>query len=109
MEDYLVPMWRRVFAAFGRTAADTGAIRIAKLIVEKALKEIKVRDVLQKDWQGLKTQEDVTSAFDTLIENDWLGEPSKLSKGGSRGGRKTLVYPVNPKVFEKSIHNGESK
>jgi hypothetical protein len=109
LEDYLIPMWRRIHATFGKTASDTGAIRIANHILAKKLKETRVRDVLQKKWQGLTSREAVQSAFEVLIENAWLGEPSNLSRGGHKGGRKTHVYPVNPRVFELSDQSGEGQ
>lgn len=95
LEEYLVPMWKRVFAAFGKTAADDGAHRIAKWIQEEKLTEVRVRDVRRKHWVGLSDDKEIRSALDMLVAHSWLGEVSKVSKGG----RPSEAYPVNPLVI----------
>jgi DNA primase len=102
LEDYLIPMWRRVFAAFSRNPSDGGAARIAAYILETRVQDIRIRDILKKGWKGLATKEAVEEALSVLVEHGWLLEPERLTRGGARGGRKTVVYAVNPRVFEEN-------
>jgi putative DNA primase/helicase len=94
LETYLIPMWRRVFAAFGRTAADDGASRLAKWIKEEKLTEVRVRDIRRKHWRGLLEEREIQSALDMLVAHRWLG-PIQLA---SKTGRNSIRYNVNPLV-----------
>ena len=105
LEQYLIPMWERIFAAFGKTAADDGATKIAKWIKEEKLDKVRFRDIRQKHWAGLLDDKEIQAAIDMLIANRWLGEVEKVSKGG----RPSVVYPVNPLVHETFEKNEVSK
>jgi hypothetical protein len=94
LEEYLMPMWKRVFAAFGKTAADDGALRIAKWIKEEKVCEVKVRDVRRKHWSGLLEEREIQAALDMLVAYRWLG-PIQIA---SKTGRPSIYYHVNPLV-----------
>lgn len=96
--DYVEPMWHRVMAAFGRTTADESARKIAEWIKEEKPESIKQRDILRKGWKELKDLRNIQEAIDMLITNRWLGE-GQTTTPGSKGGRPSLSYPVNPLVF----------
>lgn len=96
LEEYLIPMWKRIFAAFGKTAADDGAHKIAKWIKEDKITEVRVRDIRRKCWTGLSDDKEIRAAIAMLIAHRWLGDLTKQSKGG----RPSEVYPVNPLVHK---------
>ncbi len=56
------------------------------------------RQVQQKCWKGLTDKEDIQTAIDVLIDNDWLAWESIPSTG--QGGRPTELYKINPKVSQ---------
>jgi hypothetical protein len=96
LEGYLIPMWRRVMAAFSKAPVIDGAHKIARLIITKRLDGIRVADITKLEWAGLNERADVEAAFRTLVDRDWLAEPEAGS--GARGGRPSATYIVNPKV-----------
>jgi putative DNA primase/helicase len=97
LEEYLIPTWRRVFAAFGKTAADDGAHRIAKWIKAEKIQKVRFRDIRRKCWTGLSDDREIEPAIKMLVAHRWLGDP-ELTKNG----RPTTDYPVNPLVHAEA-------
>lgn len=56
------------------------------------------RDVYLKGWSGLDTPESVAAALEVLKDAGWVREVG--GESGSRGGRPSDRYEVNPKVWE---------
>jgi putative DNA primase/helicase len=56
------------------------------------------RDVYLRGWTGLDSPEAVHSAADVLEDAGWLR--GKLNESGSSGGRPSIRYMVNPRVWE---------
>lgn len=54
------------------------------------------RQVIRKCWKGLTDNDDVQTAIDVLVENEWLKWESIATTG--QGGRPTERYYINPKV-----------
>jgi hypothetical protein len=100
LEDYLLPTWRRVFAAFGKTAADDGAHRIAKWIKAERRTEVRFRDIRLKHWKGLSEDREIQAAINMLIAHRWLGDPIQKPTRG----RPSTIYPVNPLVHKRENH-----
>jgi hypothetical protein len=96
LEGYLVPMWRRVMAAFSKAPVVDGAHKIGEYIRKKGLDGIRVADISKLDWSGLNDRAAIEAALRTLVDRDWLAEPETVS--GARGGRPSATYIVNPKV-----------
>jgi hypothetical protein len=95
LETYLVPMWRRVMAAFSKAPVVDSAHRIAEYIRKKRLDGIRVADITKLEWPHLNDRKTIEEAFRTLVDRDWLAEPQPVS--GARG-RPSATYIVNPKV-----------
>jgi hypothetical protein len=95
LETYLVPMWRRVMAAFSKAPVVDSAHRIAEHIRKKGLDGIRVADITKLEWPHLKDRKAVEDALHYLVDRDWLAEPQPVS--GARG-RPSATYMVNPKV-----------
>jgi putative DNA primase/helicase len=55
------------------------------------------RDVEQKNWKGLNTTEIVKQACSYLQSMGWIREI--LQGPGPRGGRPTVVYEINPRIW----------
>lgn len=47
-----------------------------------------------KGWRNLSEQYKVQQAVDQLVELGWL-----MERGVETGGRKTVAYDVNPRIF----------
>jgi hypothetical protein len=105
VEDYLVPTWRRVLAAFGKTQTESASMRIARSIIEKRMDGIRVGDVLRNHWSGMRDRAAIEEAFDDLVARDWLAAPEKAAKKG--GGRPSETYRVNPRVFDMEVSGHE--
>lgn len=56
------------------------------------------RDVYLKGWKGLGEQAEVYPAIELLVDADWLREQPQASS--PKGGRPTVVYEINPKIFK---------
>jgi hypothetical protein len=53
-----------------------------------------VRSVYTKGWRDLGIKDKAQQAVDLLVELGWLRE-----RGVDTGGRKTVAYDVNPRIF----------
>ena len=98
LENYLVPTWSRVMAAFGNMPSTSGAHRIARYIKERRLSSIRIGDITKQDWTSLKDRAVVLEAFTVLVDHEWLAPPDRQT--GARGGRPSASYAINPRVFE---------
>jgi len=96
-DTYCVPMYGRVCHAFAQVRAQSGAERIAAMILEKKMDRIRFGDVTKRKWPGLREREDVLQALAALEDIDWLAHPG-MGRSGPRGGRPTDAWLVNPRV-----------
>jgi hypothetical protein len=105
VEYYLVPTWRRVLAAFGKTQTESAAMRIARVIIAERMNGVRISDIIKRDWHGLKDRATAEAALDDLVARDWLAAPERTT--GPRGGRPSETYRVNPRVFQMETGNHE--
>ncbi|MBA2449848.1 MAG: DUF3987 domain-containing protein, partial [Chloroflexi bacterium] len=94
IDDYLLPMEQRVYAAYGVTADAEGGRRIAKWIRETQPTRFTAREILRHDWSGLQTPSEVAAALDWLVTRRWLREAEQQV----RPGRPSNAYLVNPRI-----------
>ena len=85
-------------AAFDRTAAATGAERIARWIVAARPESFTLRDVRRDEWSGLTDPIAVSAAVEWLAAKGWVREADPEQ----RPGRPANRYLVNPRVWEVS-------
>lgn len=55
------------------------------------------RDVMRKQWKGLRDQAEIDRACASLVEHNWLRKVEKRHING-KGGRPSVQYHINPKV-----------
>jgi hypothetical protein len=106
IDDYIDPHARRIHRYLGDDPIRDGARRIAQWIVDNPkMTEFTARDVRQKDWAGLTERTAVNNALDHL-ENvaGWI-RCSPIAPG-TKGGRPTSIYHVNPFVPRKMGFEG---
>lgn len=60
--------------------------------------EFSVRDLIKKDWTGLREKETVKEALKVLEQANWV-RPVPIEHG-AQGGRPSEKYTVNPKIAE---------
>jgi hypothetical protein len=99
VESYYSPMWRRVYAAFGKSSAIDGAKRVLTWVKRTKAKKVTLREIRNKGWRGMKKDEEIRNALQPLITNHWIG-PVEKKETTAKGGRPSEYYPVNPKIFE---------
>ena len=104
LETYLGPTWVRVMTAFGSTPTTSGAHRIAKWILEKRPATVRVGIITKLNWTGIQDRAAVTEALATLLDHDWLAVPERSI--GTKGGRPSGSFVVNPRVFEMEADHG---
>lgn len=63
-----------------------------------AVKGFTVRDVYRNGWSQLSTVEVVEEACKVLVGKKWLRQ--ERSTSGAYGGRPSVVYRINPKVYQ---------
>jgi hypothetical protein len=96
-DTHCVPMYGRVCHDFAQVRAQSGAERIAAMIIEKKMDRVRFGDVTKRKWPGLREREDVLKALAALEDIDWLLHPG-MGRSGPKGGRPTDAWLVNPKV-----------
>jgi len=96
--DYLELHARRVYSCV-ITPQMRAARELADKIKRRSLgdKVFSGRDVYLKGWSGLDTPESVRLATEVLQDAQWLRELP--AEAGSSGGRPSIRYAVNPKVW----------
>jgi len=96
IDEYLEPHARRIYRHLGADPARQGAQRIAQWLFEsREITQFTARDIRQKDWSGLTSQEDVNRALDYLENNaSWIRCTDAATT--ARGGRPTSRYLINP-------------
>jgi hypothetical protein len=94
--DYLGGHARRVYGLVA-SAQTNGAILISKKIQKCGLRDgFTVRDVVRKNWTGLKTSQDVNNSIEVLIEHGWL---ARIEHDYSiTMGRPTDRFLINPSI-----------
>jgi hypothetical protein len=96
MDDYVLPMERRVYSAYAIPADAEGGRRIARWLESTGPTpaQFSAREIRRHDWAGLEDQASVTAALEWLVSRRWLreAEPEK------RPGRPSAVYLVNPRL-----------
>lgn len=96
MDGYVRPMDDRVYRAFDRTAAATGAERIARWILATRPESFTLRDVRRHEWSDLTDPVAVAAAVEWLAAKGWVREADPEQ----RLGRPANRYLVNPRVWE---------
>jgi hypothetical protein len=96
MDGYVRPMDDRVYRAFDRTAAATGAERIARWVLSTRPESFTLRDVRRHEWSGLTDPVAVSAAVEWLAAKGWIREADPEQ----RPGRPANRYLVNPRVWE---------
>jgi hypothetical protein len=94
--EYLVPMWKRILAAFADDGGDSGARKIAKWLIQEKIKVFTVRDIKQKHWSNLKTDDEIEVSIFLLIGKKWIREAG-IKKTVGRPARE---YVVNPAICD---------
>jgi hypothetical protein len=94
--DYLSEHARRVYGLVA-SASTNSAILISKKIQKCGLRNgFTARDVVRKNWTGLKTTQDVNNALDVLVEHGWIARIEPDYSGIS--GRPTERFQINPSI-----------
>ena len=96
--DYLESHARRIYVMAVKPEHEA-AIHLSKKIQDKKLSTpFTARDIVRKGWHGLKDRQEVESACDVLIDEDWLRLDIKLQSPA--GGRPPLPdYIINPSLI----------
>ena len=99
--EYLETHARRIYGmADDQTARAAG--NLAKKIKEGKLEDnFTARVVHRKGWELLTEIETVNAALMDLVEANWLREIPILPT--EKGGRKTMIYQINPEIKKTEI------
>lgn len=92
---YLEAHARRIYGSALSRSTNAARMLAAKIRGRKLADGFKARDVYQAGWTGLATPEEAKKAIDALQDLDWL-----RSTDVSTGGRPTIQYRINPRVFQ---------
>lgn len=104
VETYLVPTWKRVWSAFGKSKTESMSMRIGKTIIKERLTGVRLSDIMKRDWKDVK-KDAIEAAFADLVARDWLAPPERNTK--PRGGRPSETYRVNPRVLSMGFSDHE--
>jgi hypothetical protein len=95
---YLESHAKRLYS-FARTATQSASEELAfKILRHRLGTEFTARQVVQQSWHSLKSTEVVLEACNALEKAGWLR--SVREGPGPKGGRPSLRFQVNPRVFE---------
>jgi Protein of unknown function (DUF3987) len=92
-EQFCIPTYERVIAAFGKVESHEAARRVLDLIKRKKLARIRVGDVTKMHWSGLTERKPILAAFEALEDIDVLRPVAS-----PRGTRAPTHWLVNPKL-----------
>jgi hypothetical protein len=96
LEDYLIPMWKRILFAFVDDGGESAAQKIGKWLTSEGAKSFTIRDIKRKHWMNLRNNDEIEVPIAVLIEKNWIMEAVKKSTGG----RSTVKYTVNPAIYD---------
>ena len=83
--------------------AEPAVILSKQILGQKLNLEFTPRDIKQKDWRGLKEDGAIEEGLKALLAANWLRAlPSTRSL---TGGRPTVRYQINPKLFSEISNN----
>jgi hypothetical protein len=108
-ERYCKPSYARALSAFAKVKGETGAERIAELIVRQNLARIRISDITKMNWVGLRERADIEKAFSVLEDNDWLTPPLPEKGTIKQRGRPSEAWEVNPRVHQMRHNFGAQK
>jgi putative DNA primase/helicase len=95
---YLKSHAMRVYGAV-HSVDGAGAHALAKRLLRgELLSGFRARSVYTRGWRDLSDQYKTQQAIEQLVELGWLTE-----RGVDTGGRKTLAYDVNPRIFTQCV------
>jgi Protein of unknown function (DUF3987)/Bifunctional DNA primase/polymerase, N-terminal len=97
VNDYFIPMWKRILVAFSSPIKASHLERIARHILDRKPPHIRPSDISSLGWSGLGTAKDVEPVLHRLAELGWLIAPTNT--GARSAGRPSATYVVNPRVF----------
>jgi hypothetical protein len=97
VDEYVLPMERRVYAQFAVTPVAAGGQRVARWLQRTRPPSFTARDVQRHDWSGLTTPGEVAAALDWLAAHRWVREADPAS-GPGRPANRYLVNPLIPEV-----------
>ena len=96
-EDFFIPTWRRVHAAFAESVIESGTKKIAQWILKDKVESFTLRDIRRKAWKEFSdddpeiNEKRIEVVLKDLMTARWVNtEPTR--KGTSR-------YIVNPEVW----------
>jgi hypothetical protein len=98
---YLRSHAQRIYSS-AASPEQQAAFRLAARIKAGAVDPAKTgtfsaRDGEQKRWKGLDTPEKVRQAISYLQSKGWIRDIPK--EPGPKGGRPTVVYEINPRIW----------
>jgi putative DNA primase/helicase len=95
---YLEPHAQRIYHSVTARLDTAARLLGEKIRARKLASPFTARDVYRPQWTGLTEPEDVTRALEVLEDLAWLVSDSPAATVA--GGRPTLRYHINPRVWE---------
>lgn len=100
-EEYLKPMQIRTYSMHGRSETEINAMAIADFIRKHEPDYITARMMVREHvLPGTVSTEKVNEAIEYLLTMKWLLPMEKDDRKGSKGGRPSLKFPVNPALWK---------
>lgn len=100
--DYLEAHARRIYGSALSRNASAARLLASKIRKRKLGERFKARDVYVNEWSGLASADEVKKALDVLEDLSWV-----RSETTKTGGRPTVEYLINPKVFAPTIEEDD--
>ena len=91
---YLESHARRIYASGSEGETSAAKAILAKICKGDLRDGFSARDVHRPRWSNLSDREDVQAGLDLLCDLHWTAEEER--KPGSKGGRPSTVYRINP-------------
>jgi hypothetical protein len=98
--EYLEPHARRIYYSISSRLDTTARLLGQKIKAKKLAGPFTARDIYRHHWTGLTSPDDVSDALAELEALYWVN--SETIGGSSNGGRPSLRYHLNPRIWESS-------
>jgi hypothetical protein len=97
---YLESHMRRAYALLGHHKVRNANILAAKIERGDLKDGFTKRDIVRRQWTGLRSGDEVVAALEWLESEQWIRQARRVA---SQGGRPTVRYEIHPELIASQM------
>jgi hypothetical protein len=103
--EYLESHMRRCYALLGHHRVRNAGMLAARIARGDLKEGFTKRDIIRRQWTGLKSDEEVRTALDWLESERWIRRAQRVA---GQGGRPTDRYEIHPEIIAGQKQNSNA-